>query len=314
MTDPSAGAPKRFCTSCGSPLSQGAAFCTGCGASAEPAPAPQLLAPDRPAATRPPGAPVTAPPTQQVPLPTGPTTQQAPPGSMPPGAQPMSPPGQPPKSRSNAAWIIPLVVVGAVAIVGLGTVVALAFMGDDGSEKFEAVGDEVDASSDPGGDVDPITVVTPAPTSPPTTRPTTTSTTTRGFSSSGIFYGNEASLRTQPVATDNTFIRFVGNEAKDILITIHGVQDDGWYDITIQGDRGWVFGTFIQPSADGFDVAETRSGDRVTLRRSDGTPSGEDNPSLNAVLVVDHSGPYWEVVLPDGRAAWVSPDEMDFIG
>ena len=346
MTSPTESASKRFCTACGNPLPESALFCTGCGSSAEPPPSSPPTDPatgaepvvfpvaDVPTAARPPES-VHPQPTSEF----GVTT---------------SPPGPPPSSRSRAPWVIGGVIGALILVLGVVALVALTsedeatlsqseidaivdreFAGESAGYRNCALAEAGTLLASAGSETEVLAVLRNSSSSPecrvlaegdgdedvaaapPTSGPSSTSspsTTTRGLSDRGLLYGNEASLRTRPFASDDTFIRSVGNEAKDIPITIHGVQDDGWYEISIQGDRGWVFGTFIQPSADGFEVAETRSGERATLRDSSGRPTGEPNPSLNAVLVVDRSGPYWEIVLPDGRPAWAEPAELDLIG
>ena len=119
-------------------------------------------------------------------------------------------------------------------------------------------------------------------------------------------YGNQVSLRTNTVMFDDTFIALVGNAAKNTPITILEHTADGWYRINIDGIEGWMFGAFVLPPADGFQVGETRSGQPALLRDANGNPTGRENESANAVLITDSTGGLWEILLPDGGTAWVN--------
>ncbi len=334
----------RFCRSCGSAVEPGKQFCTACGSpvgskSAATAPLQRAAAASPPVTAPPPAAAGTV-------ASGGVASSGAPPQ---PRAAPdtVSSRGKAPRIAGGLGGLLLLMIIGVVVVSSSGddespltqyeidAIVDREFAGEaveyrncalaGAGTQLASATDEAQVRSilrnsssssecrdlaDSGSDDE---VAAPLPTVDRTST-STTLTTVRGFADSGILYGNRASLRTRPVVSDDTLIRFVGNEPKDIPIDIHEVGDDGWYEITIQGDRGWVFGTFIQPSADGYDVAETRTGDPATLRDSSGRATSEDNPSINAVLLVDRSGPYWEVVLPDGGSAWVEPAEMDLIG
>ncbi len=126
-------------------------------------------------------------------------------------------------------------------------------------------------------------------------------------------YGNQVSLRTEPVMSDATFIASVGNAAKNTPITILEHTADGWYRINIDGLEGWMFGSFVLPPADGFQVGETRSGQPAVLRDADGNPTGEHNESANAVLITNSTGDLWKLMLPDGRTGWVNGADITIV-
>ena len=126
-------------------------------------------------------------------------------------------------------------------------------------------------------------------------------------------YGNQVSLRTEPVMSDATFIASVGNAAKNTPITILEHTADGWYRINIDGLDGWMFGSFVLPPADGFQVGETRSGQPAVLRDASGNPTGEKNESANAVLITNSTGDLWELMLPDGRTGWVNGADITVV-
>lgn len=97
-------------------------------------------------------------------------------------------------------------------------------------------------------------------------------------------------------------------------ITVIGPNLSGWYEIEINGTRGWLFGAFITPNDPGLTAAITRSNGEATLRDSSGFPTGRPNESGNKVLLLSTTGSLWSVLLPDGSTAFVNGDEFTVLG
>ena len=74
-----------------------------------------------------------------------------------------------------------------------------------------------------------------------------------------------------------------------------------------------MFGTFVYPPDPGLMIARTTDGSAVVLLDASGRSLGEDNRSGSKVLVVDTTGALWEVLLPDGTAAWVDPSGVQLV-
>jgi len=94
-------------------------------------------------------------------------------------------------------------------------------------------------------------------------------------------------------------------------ITVLSPPDNGWYEITIGGDTGWVFGAFVTPADGGYTTIQNRSGFGVVLSlyTSGGTFAG-NNPTAGAALAIETDGRYWEVLLPDGSTRFVDSRDV----
>lgn len=279
------------CTSCGTSLARGSERCRACGAPIAPTAARQPGAP-QPGAVE--GTPPTVPPPGVV---AGPPAWS----SAPPPA-PAAPSGGGGRVLLIAGAVVVLVLVG----IGLGVV--LAGGSDDGTTSNEAARAEPTIAS---------TSVAPSTVSlTPSTVPTTAASTTSPGSPTprpGQLYSTYATLRSTRSLDPATEITVVEDRMGARLAILEGPVD-GWYRVSVDGIEGWVFGCFVLPSAPGQQVAETRDGERAVLRDPSGFVVPDQNPSGDAVLVIDSASSLWEVLLPDGRIAYVDADEMRMVG
>ncbi len=128
----------------------------------------------------------------------------------------------------------------------------------------------------------------------------------------GVLYSSLATLRSEPTLDDSTEITKIrGRDGASIEILSENV--DGWYLIRIDGVEGWMFGTFVYPPDPGLAIGRTVDGSVAELLDSAGRALGVENASGSKVLVVDTSGDLWEVLLPDGTAAWVDPSDVQLV-
>ena len=109
----------------------------------------------------------------------------------------------------------------------------------------------------------------------------------------------------------------------EVVDTLEGLAGDpidvlrgpvnGWYEVRVGRQQGWVFGAFILPAAEGHDVVRTQNGDRVELLDSSGNELDVTNQSGSYALVVEASGEFWQVLLPDGDSAFIDPQAVRLV-
>lgn len=228
----------------------------------------------------------------------------------PPPPTPRSPAPPPPDDRPN--WAVPVIVVAAVVVV-VGAIVVV-MLGSGGA------GDEVTA----GGDGTATTAVTTPPVadggsgtgsdtgsdSGSDTGVTATTAPVGEVTRSATLFSNFARLRSAPDIGASVVTTL---DAEGASMEVIGSNVDGWYRVRIGADEGYLFGAFVRPPDPGLRIAQTSGGDAVLLNSS-GAPLGIDNESGPKVLVVDTAGSLWEVVLADGRSAFVDPATVGLVG
>ncbi len=199
-------------------------------------------------------------------------------------------------------------MIGVVVLLGVvaGVGIALVITNGDGDETASSGGPSATSTTRPTDrtttTVAQATSTTTAPSTPTTPPPW-----------AGQLNSTFAKIRTAP-SLDAGEITTVEDRRYDPMTVISGPDPNGWYEIDLDGTRGWLFGAFVLPTAPGQHAAETRDGSRAVLRSSDGTPLPIENPSGDAVLVTGTtSGSYWTVLLPDGSTATVAASEMRIV-
>lgn len=219
-----------------------------------------------------------------------------------PRQTPEPPPSRPRANSSNTTLYLSTAAGAVVGLLVL-TIVVFAATGGDVMDSEELS----TATSAPT--VPAPTVVSTVATTSTTDAPTTTLTPTTAGPRPGTLYSTFATIRREPILTDATEITVIEDRRGSALDILEG-PERGWYRVRIDGIEGWLWGSFVLPPDPGHLVAETLSGDRAVLRDSAGFPLPRQNESGDTVLVVDDSGPLWEVLLADGASAFVQPAEM----
>lgn len=147
----------------------------------------------------------------------------------------------------------------------------------------------------------PITALaTPVPTA---STDTTTPPPTEVVRPARLFT-NDGTLRSAPVVSEANVLTRIQNR-DGAPVEVIGTNESGWYRVRFEGVEGWLWGAFVVPNDPGFAAAVTVSDDPAVLRDRNGNIAALENPSGNKVLVTDQSGTLWQVLLPDGRIAYV---------
>lgn len=155
-------------------------------------------------------------------------------------------PGEPtgPPSRTRLAL---LAVVFALLAVGVGVG---AFLLVSGSKKSDRTTTRT-ADAESGATRDPVRPE-PAPTSaPPRTVAETTTTEPELTTRSGQTWGDTSKLRTAP-RLDAGEIAYRGG--KGTPLTVFGTAEDGWYEVEVDGKRGYMYAGLVVPPDPGFCV------------------------------------------------------------
>jgi hypothetical protein len=138
--------------------------------------------------------------------------------------------------------------------------------------------------------------------------PAETTTTVAVVVRNATLYSNFAKVRELPHLDADEVTTLVDQEG--LSLQVFGAHHNGWYQIRAGTVEGWIFGTFVMPPDSGLYIAQTRGGETAELLDDQGNPSTVRNQSGPKVLVTDTSGDLWQVILPDGGAAWVDPAVM----
>lgn len=262
------------CQSCGTDNRPGARFCSVCGQSLGQAPSGKAR-----------GGP-------------------AAPAPAPPPAAPRGP------GRRQPAWLLPVVSIVAVVVVGGAVGLAVAQGGvDDSSDSAtptdadessgptedpdEAANDSADADSGDLGEPPPAETTDAPETAQPAVR-------------SGTLFSNRARLRTGPNIVNPIVTTLTRDRG---ALQILGEPRDGWYEILMDGARGWIFGAFVLPPPADHRILVARSG-TIVLRNASGAPLGITNESGPKALATGSAGNLWQVILPDGTTAHVRRGEV----
>ncbi len=144
----------------------------------------------------------------------------------------------------------------------------------------------------------PVPIPTPTPLPTPGQRP-------------AKLYADVAKLRTGPNLSFSEIATL--SDRRGAGVVVFGDPVDGWYEVEIDGFRGWMFGSLVVPPSSGLTVVETRDDSPVVLRDRSGNPLGRANQSGNLALVTDRSSGLWEVILPEGGTAWVEADDIRIV-
>jgi len=225
-----------------------------------------------------------------------------------------------PESRSALGWIIGALATSAIVIGGFVVFSALWDGGDSSTLNLGAItGDGIDSS-------DAVTTSTLAQfVAPTTTRFAIASTTTTTVEATTTTSA-AISTTTAPAERQVTLLvdvaklragpRLTAAEVDTITdlggttIVALGEPVDGWYEVRIGTQQGWIFGAFILPPADGLTVVQTRSGVPVTLLNVSGQALGVENAAGSYALATSTSGDLWPVILPEGGVGYVNAADM----
>jgi len=225
------------------------------------------------------------------------------------------------KQRNPWTWVIAVL---GVAVVGVWAFVAFQLLsGDDDSVEGNVAAENRvgtpgrSSEDDDQGAVAEATPVaiptrTPTPVPSPTTTPTPTPTATpEPAQRTATLLVNIARLREAPRLSASVVDTI--EDLENSPITVLGEPVNGWYEVEIQRKRGWMFGGFIVPSADNLTVVITRNEEPVELLDRRGLPLGVENESGSYALVVDATGEFWPIILPDGGTAYIDPSTIRVI-
>ena len=250
----------------------------------------------------------------------GPPPPPTPPPPLTPALSPTDSVGPPP--RLSSALIGG--VIGAVAVAAA-VIAVLAVSGSGGDEAPNQAAVTIDSAAVTAaaqssvtatGVVPPTTVVvSAASTEPPTTvlpAPVTVVTVALPAAtaqSTVIVRGatlncNLCRLRSDPSITSDANIQSELVGRKGAALEVLEEQSSGWTKVRVDGQMGWLFGTFVWPVPAGFVLGE--QADAIQLLDAAGNPTGAENPTGNKVLIYDSSSNPFPVLLPDGSTAYVS--------
>lgn len=115
---------------------------------------------------------------------------------------------------------------------------------------------------------------------------------------------NLCRLRSDPSITSDANIQSELVGRKGAALEVLEEQSSGWTKVRVDGQMGWLFGTFVWPVPAGFVLGE--QADAIQLLDAAGNPTGAENPTGNKVLIYDSSSNPFPVLLPDGSTAYVS--------
>lgn len=115
---------------------------------------------------------------------------------------------------------------------------------------------------------------------------------------------NLCRLRSDPSITSDANIQSELVGRKGAALEVLEEQSSGWTKVRVDGQIGWLFGTFVWPVPAGFVLGE--QADAIQLLDAAGNPTGAENPTGNKVLIYDSSSNPFPVLLPDGSTAYVS--------
>ena len=193
----------------------------------------------------------------------------------------------------------------------VGVLAGVVLGGEAASQKFSSVGSVIDPTGFDAGTSDGGSASVDTTSSSSSTSTSTTSTTTVS-SRSGSLFSNEAILRSSPNLGATEIRRFVDRNGMGLTV-IGSIDQSGWYQVSIDGTEGYLFGAFVTPPEPGYCVAESR-GTEPDIIDSSGfvvVPAG-GNPSGSKVLVTTENpgGSSWPVVLADGRTGFVRASDM----
>lgn len=206
-------------------------------------------------------------------------------------------------------------------VAGLQEERADAHRANDQAVGTDAAGDREESQPSDAGAQQPTpsATATPMPSSTPAATPTaevsatpvptpTATATPRAVDRPATLMVNLAKLRDAPRHSGRELASIEGKRGD--RITVFGDPVNGWYDVNVDGRRGWLFGAFVVPAADGFVVLQTRDEDPAQLLDSAGRPIAGQNASGSWVLGVALEGDLWQVLLADGASAYVEASEV----
>lgn len=227
-------------------------------------------------------------------------------------------PGRPSRVAPVVMSLVAGIAIGAIAIGGYVLVTGTDDSPTSTSTTVETADDVAPTATEvlAATTVPAVATVTPAtpvpatPTPAPTTEPSTPAATAPSTRTATL-YADPANLRSEANVNSPQVASLIG--ARGSNLEVLSPITNGWYEVDHADGSGWLFGAFVVPPDDGYLVVEHVDGlgESISLLSESGIEISTTNPTSNLALVSDTTTELWEVLLPDGRAAWIDPSQVE---